>query len=107
MLKRKYRLPASAKLGKGETVSAKHFILKIADSKLTYPRFAFVISKKVDSRAVVRNKIKREMTNSIQKMIDKVKPGKDILFILKKSASQSIDQLPADIKSAFVEGDLR
>ena len=106
MLKKKYRLPASVRLGKAKTQSFKHFILKTANSELTYPRFAFVISKKVDNRAVVRNKIKREMTNSIQNMIDKISQGKDMIFILKRSSAENVRELSTDIESAVVKGDL-
>lgn len=101
MLKKKYRLPASAKLGKASTKSFRHFILKAANSNLSYPRFAFVISKKVDKRAVVRNKIKREMTSYIQNIINKVSPEKDMLFILKRSSVENTRELLSDLKEAL------
>lgn len=107
MLKKKYRLPAGVRIGKGKTISAKHFTLKTANSNLSYPRFAFVISKKVDTRAVVRNRIKREMTNSIQNIMDKIGPGKDMLFILKRSAAQNIGKLQKDIELAVESKDLK
>ncbi|MEX2007517.1 MAG: ribonuclease P protein component [Candidatus Levyibacteriota bacterium] len=103
MLKKKYRLPANVRLGKAETISAKYFILKTASSSLPYPRFAFVISKKVDRRAVIRNRIKREMASSIQRLIDKVSPGKDMVFILKRSAVESMPLLARSVKDVFLQ----
>ena len=107
MLKKKYRLPAGVRLGKAKTISAKHFTLKTASSNLSYSRFAFVISKKVDTRAVVRNRIKREMTNSIQSIMDKIGSGKDMLFILRRSAAQNIRELQEDIELAVGSKDLK
>ncbi len=97
MLKKKYRLPSSIRLEKPKTISAKYFILKIAASPLLYPRFAFVISKKVDARAVVRNRIKREMTSYVSAVTEKL-AGKDIIFILKKGAAENIKELAAEIE---------
>ncbi len=102
MLKKKYRLPSSVRLEKAKTKSFKYFVLKTADNSFSYPRFAFVISKKVDGRAVIRNKIKREMTNYIAKNIEKIVPGKDMIFILKRSAAQDAG-LALSIEDSFTE----
>ncbi len=100
MLKKINRLPSSVRLESAKTVSTSYFILKIAKSNLSYPRFAFVISKKVDKRAVIRNKIKREMTKTIQNMIEQI-GGIDILFILKTPAAENITRLASSIEQVF------
>lgn len=102
MLKKKYRLPASVRLGNAKTIYTKYFILKTAANNLYYPRFAFVVSKKVDSRAVVRNRIKREMANSIQNLIDKIVPGKDMVFVLKRNAAENMNKLADCVEESVV-----
>ncbi len=92
MLKRKYRLPASVRFSKNDTISTKFYLLKTAPNNLSYSRVGFVISKKVDKRAVARNRLKRKMTNFIEKVIEKI-VGYDMLFILKKEAILGVNQL--------------
>ncbi len=106
MLKKKYRLPSSIRLEKAKTISTKYFVLKTADSNLSFPRFAFVISKKVDRRAVVRNKIKREITSAISQDVDKFTSGRDMIFILKRTATEDITRLGESIKEVFVRQNL-
>lgn len=104
MLEKKYRLPSSVRLKGARTKTFKHFILKTADSSLSFPRFAFVVSKKVDSRAVIRNKIKREATQVLQNIMDKIKK-QDAVFIFKKGAAENVEQIKADIESALKQKD--
>lgn len=93
MLKRIYRLPPKTKLNKNDSLSTKFYRLIIAENGLPYSRVGFVISKKVDKKAVIRNRIRRKMTNSVEKIIGQFRVGYDMLFILGKEAALSIDQL--------------
>jgi ribonuclease P protein component len=51
---------------------------------LTVNRFGIVVSKKVDSRAVVRNKVKRFFRTTLVNLNEKMTSGHDILFVVKK-----------------------
>ncbi len=51
---------------------------------LTLNRFGVVVSKKIDKRAVVRNKIKRIFRNALTDLNRNMMPGHDILFIARK-----------------------
>lgn len=102
MLKKKYRLPSRVRLEKVKTISARHFTLKTAKNNLSYPRFAFVISKKVDKRAVARNRIKRKMTNTLQDLMSKIS-GVDIIFILKKGAFENIEEVDKNMKEILTK----
>ncbi|OGH18385.1 MAG: ribonuclease P protein component [Candidatus Levybacteria bacterium RIFCSPHIGHO2_01_FULL_40_15b] len=51
---------------------------------------AVVVSKRVDKRATVRNKIKRKILNSIQKRLD-TKESLDLIFYVKKNILNSGD----------------
>ncbi len=85
MLKRDLRLwgPISKK---AKTISTPFFNLKLAQNGEGVSKFAFVVSKKVDPRAVVRNRTKRVLRSGIEENVDKIKKGFDFLFILKKEA---------------------
>ncbi len=86
MLKRKYRLPVRAKVSRPSSHRSPTFLLKIYKNNLPFSRFGFVISKKVDKRAVVRNRTKRVMRSCIEEMLLKIENGYDMLFILQKNA---------------------
>lgn len=86
MLKRKNRLNKGKKLQKTKTINTPFATIKISNGIEGNSKFGFVVSKKVDTKAVVRNKTKRRIRNAIEKLLLKIKPGKEFLFILKKQA---------------------
>ena len=79
MFKREDRLgPFSLKNSK--TYSSKLFNVRFAKNDLEKNRFAFVVSKKVDSSAVARNRIRRRLRAIIEAKSDKMKLGFDFIF---------------------------
>lgn len=86
MLKKIYRLSARSTLQKPSIVQTPFFTMRFVLNNLPHSRFGFIVSKKVDKRAVVRNKTKRKVRFFIEKMRKNIAPGYDILFSLKKSA---------------------
>ena len=48
--------------------------------------FGFIISTKISKKAVVRNRIKRIMSETIRLNLPKLKKGFDIVFLIKPSA---------------------
>jgi len=57
-------------------------VLKKEDSNIS--RFAFIISRKISKKAVVRNKIRRLLAESVRINLEKIKKGYDFLFLVKK-----------------------
>jgi ribonuclease P protein component len=86
MLKSKYRLPVKSKATHSSVVKSQTFLLKLSQNNLSLSRFGFIISKKIDKRAVIRNRTKRVIRSCIEEMLKKIKQGYDMLFILQKSA---------------------
>mgnify|MGYP001268877558 CR=1 FL=1 len=84
MLKKKYRLLKKTKFDKKNLYNSLVFVLKFTENEKTLSRFGFVVSKKIDKRATVRNRAKRKIRVCIETNIDIIKPGYDMLFILKK-----------------------
>jgi len=84
MLKKKYRLLKETKFDKKDAYPSPFFVLKIAKNEKSFNSYGFIVSKKIDKRATVRNKVKRKIRVCIEDNLDKIKPGYDMLFILKK-----------------------
>ena len=49
------------------------------------PRFGLIVSKKISTKAVVRNQIKRRLRFILMQLAPRVKRGYDLLFLTKKS----------------------
>jgi ribonuclease P protein component len=84
MLARENRLPASTRLIKSQFARTPLFSLKFCKNTLTVSRFAFVVRKSVDKRAVVRNRIRRLLRSCIEELKNNIVPGYDMLFFLEK-----------------------
>lgn len=107
MLKRIYRLGKIVKFTKGKIYNGQFFTLRIAKNGLFHNRYAFIVSKKIDKRAVVRNKIKRKLRSCIEKMFNKIKTGYDFAFYVKKlAASQALADLYLDVEAVLAKEEL-
>lgn len=88
MLSKKNRLPGPSLpqlKSQGVLQFFKDFSCLYLPNNLEIPRFGFIISKKIDKRAVVRNKLKRVFCQAVQQNLAQFKPG-DYLFLVKRSA---------------------
>ena len=106
MLSKKYRLKkADIEMLKksGLRIKSKNFSLLVTESKTDLPtRFAFVISSKVSKLATKRNKIKRMISSSIEKIYKQLKPGMSILFLVRKEiGSTDQDTINAEVLRVF------
>lgn len=68
----------------GVFVSEKFITFKYAKNGLKLSRFGIVVSNKISKKAVERNKIKRRLRASVRECLGKVKPGFDIVVMVKK-----------------------
>lgn len=83
MLKKENRLPPNLK-PLSLSVDTPYFVLKVGKNNNGFKRFGFVVSKKIDTRATVRNEIKRKLRSCIEQLVEKIEPGNDLAFIFKK-----------------------
>ncbi len=83
MFKRENRLVSGARFGKSYFFSAPEFVLKERKNELLRNRFGIVVSKKIDKRAVVRNKIKRIFRDALVNLNKNMTVGHDMLFIVR------------------------
>ncbi len=49
-----------------------------------FPRFAFIISKRIHKRATKRNHARRLLVEAVRAFLPKVKPGFDFVFLVKR-----------------------
>ena len=84
MFKRENRLTPGVIFSNSHIFTAPQFVLKEKENNLALNRFGIVISKKIDKRAVGRNKIKRFLRTSLANLNKKMNLGHDILLIVKK-----------------------
>lgn len=91
MLASKYRLKKKINFARveidGKMIQSRSFGMGVYNRKDDEAsRFGFIISTKISKKAVIRNRIKRTMSDSIRKNIDKIKKGYDVVFLLKPLA---------------------
>lgn len=86
MLKRKFRLPWGIKFNNNGLISAQLLTIKNKENGLLLNRFTTIVSKKIDKRAVVRNRIKRLINSCIEELYNHIHKGRDMVFIAKKEA---------------------
>ena len=90
MLSSEYRLrhekDIKALFARGKSVFGIWLGMKFQPNKLSVSRFAVVVGTKVSKKAVVRNRLKRQIRAVIQEYLPRTNPGYDVLFFLKKEA---------------------
>jgi ribonuclease P protein component len=107
MLSQKYRLPSSIKLAHPRYARSAWFSFKYAANGLPVSRFAFVVKKTTDKRAVRRNRIRRVFRSCIEEVIGEIIPGFDMLFFLEKGIMEvTRDTLLGEIKIVLEKNSL-
>lgn len=83
MFAKKFRLPSNQPTSLFQVVHTPLFVLKYNPNKEGSNRYGFIASKKVDKRAVYRNKAKRHIRGLLEEMNTTLRQGHDFLFVLK------------------------
>lgn len=83
MFKRENRLAPGVGFKNSYQLFSPEFVLKEKRNDLSLNRFGIVVSKKIDKRAVARNKIKRMLRDILVDLNKNMVNGHDILIIVK------------------------
>lgn len=70
----------------GQTFFLPQLVIKFKVNREKTSKVAFVVSTKVDKRAVLRNKLARRMREIVQSLLPDMKVGYSVLIIAKKQA---------------------
>ncbi len=89
---------------KGDIFHSETMVSIFLKNELKETRFGFIVSKKVSSKAVSRNRIKRVLREQTRLMLDKIKKGFDIVVIAKKEISEKDSKtIAAEIEELFTK----
>jgi len=82
-LKKKKDFEYLFKKGKSQESKKEFLVLRYKENNLKNTRFGLIVSKKVFKRAVLRNKIKRQLRNILREdILPKIKKNIDAVIIL-------------------------
>jgi ribonuclease P protein component len=95
MLPSSHRLPHGKRLPTGRTFKHPLFLVKVAPNSEANSRFGIIISKKIDKRAVKRNRMRRLLQQFIQSHLSLFPHQADFLFIV----HNAFEMLPEDLES--------
>lgn len=98
MFAKKFRLPSSIKFPPKPFFVNNYFVVKVKDNNVGFNRYAFIVSKKIDKRATVRNRVKRVIRACFEKMDLEISKSKDILVIAK---GESVDKTNEEIQNSL------
>lgn len=102
MLKKDYRLKVLKKNNGAKTISTFFFTLRFWENGESLSKFAFIISKKINKKAVIRNKIKRSLARVLKEILTEIKPGYSFVFIVKKEIlEKSQKEIEKNLKETF------
>ena len=109
-MQRKYRLKSGKVFNylriKGHSNANKMLVLVHAPSK--YPlKVGFIVSKKVDNRAVVRNKVRRRLREAFRALIPYLKDNVNYIVIARDVCGQSnFEELSNNLLHLIIKSDL-
>jgi len=92
MLPKQNRLYLKTEFGRiqkrGRIIQGKLFSLLFLNQRLLtitqQPRFAFIVSKKIDKRAIKRNRVKRLLSEAVRLFLPQIRQGVEGVFLAKK-----------------------
>lgn len=106
MLKRQLRLASFKRVDGEKSIASPLFILRFLKNGEGNLKFGFVVSKKIDKRAVVRNRVKRNLSKSIEDMLETISPGYSFIFIARKEVlEKSQQEIAMAIKEFFLKNE--
>ncbi|WP_414527610.1 ribonuclease P protein component [Nodularia chucula] len=76
---------------------------------LTSTKFGVSISTKVSKRAVIRNRIKRQITAAVHQLLPKLSPGWRVVIVVKPTAAESecvSQQFLQELKELLVKAEV-
>ncbi len=86
----------------GETIKSETFFLKVLNTNNDYSRIGFVVSKKISNKAVIRNKIKRRLRETIRHNLPSLKNNFDIIVVaLPKIKAISFKEIKQEVEKAL------
>lgn len=110
MLPLQNRLPLKTEFARlkkeGKLFSGRFFSIIVAPKKPLavshFPRFGFIVSKKIDKRSTKRNRAKRILQEGVARLLPKVKGNLDVVILARKTILNStFSQISSELATLF------
>lgn len=89
-------------LKKGKTKKSEFLTLKFLESPSKESRFGFLVSQKVSKKAVIRNKVKRRLSEIVRQKLKEIKKPIDGVFIAKPGIEkEKFQKIKEEIEKIF------
>lgn len=75
--------------------------MRALQTAATESRAVIVVGKKISKKAVVRNKIRRQLTEQLVTLWDQLEAGQDIVIYVKEDLSQAASEAGRELKVAL------
>ncbi len=106
MIAKKYRVPKELIpriLKNGDSFKSQFFIVRKEENEVNYDRFRVIISRKVESKAVRRNKLRRQVYEAIRLKLKDTSQGTDFILIPKSHITKkSYTEIEEDIAKNII-----
>ncbi len=103
MLKKANRLSKFNNLENLKSVSTPYFVLKYKREEEALARFGFVVSKKIDKRAVIRNKVKRKLQQAVRESLGNVLPYTFLIIAKRESIQEESKKISEALKEILIK----
>ncbi|HET9946583.1 MAG TPA: ribonuclease P protein component [Patescibacteria group bacterium] len=107
MLPKQYRLPVGVSFQNARSATTPHFSFRWISTENSQNRYGFIVSKKVDSRAVMRNRAKRMLRQCVEQYQDSMAVSYDFLFTVRKNfVNFTLKQLEEEFVDVLTQNNL-
>ncbi len=102
MLKKSSRL-VSFKKEAGARIYSSPFLTISSTQATGDSKFGFIISKKIDKRAVVRNRLKRKMARFVEEMLPNFNQGSKVVIVARAQILEKEQELDKILEEGFIK----
>ena len=92
---------------KGKSANGVFLILKFVKNNLKTNRFAFIVSKKVSPKAVVRNKIRRRLFESVKEIKGGLESLDFIFIALPKIKDKNFSEVKTEVEKLLSKAGIK
>lgn len=89
MLSRTHSLKRPLKSREANKASSPTLLIASARNTFSYTRFLFIVSKKIDKRATVRNSIRRTLAGKVKELYSSIEPGFDVVIAARREITEA------------------
>ncbi len=104
MIPQSARLPSNIKLINALVLRFPHFSVRLKKNSLLINRYAFVVAKKIDKRAVARNRLRRKLREVFWENTQEKFSGIDmVVVVVKQFLDVSREEIVKEVQKAIAQ----